>query len=454
MEPVDSAARLEMPRGSGRLLIRHLRASPHLQRHGFLAILALIVLGVMLGVALSRAAKPVELGSLAQARGFLATAASAAPVAPVLYGSPPGYALVLAGLAAIDGGTAAGLDCIAATPETCGRRAWPFVVGVQVLIAIATLLLVLALAWRLSGQAPIALLTLVLVFFASRPGEAASSLRPGIWYLFFLLAFLVLSNESLRRRSTAWTSASGVALGMAVLFEPYAIVIASVVAIWLLGRGRHGVPMAAGLLIGTALTATCGLVWAGRHGYDPASVLSYQTRLLAQRLAFLSLEPGSWIAALVVPIPLLGDWLALVLPDAMVRKLGAFGPGTLLMEGANVIQPQAFAKAAGEPAGAIAWLLHDRLMANPVAYLASLPPVLARGLWGGGGIVALIGILHVKGMLGFARADWRHDEHVLAMLPALTLLAVNTLVTDNSHWLNPLLPILYAYAFAYVAAGW
>ena len=77
-----------------------------------------------------------------------------------------------------------------------------------------------------------------------------------------------------------------------------------------------------------------------------------------------------------------------------------------------------------------------------------------RGLWGGAGIVGLIGIFHVRRMLQFARADGRLGVHLTAILPIFGLLLLNTLLTHNSYWLNPMIAFAYAYAIAYVACGW
>jgi hypothetical protein len=57
-------------------------------------------------------------------------------------------------------------------------------------------------------------------------------------------------------------------------------------------------------------------------------------------------------------------------------------------------------------------------------------------------------------MLAYARADARLPLHRLVFIPVLAMLAINVLVTGNPFWSNPLLPFVYAYAIAYVAAGW
>ena len=435
-------------------------------RRGFIAVLLLLALTVAIGCFGKRPNNSVTFGSVAQAYGFVAASRQSGPVEPVLYGSPPGYGLVLATLAGMNAGTSAALDCWRfATAETriCTSHRFGFVVFVQLLVALSTLLLALLVTWRLSGQATIALATLLLFDLATRPGEAAASIRPGVWYTFFLLLFLALSLEGLRRNSAIWTTASGAALGLAAVIEPHAVVLAPVMAVGLLMFGSTSssdavaarpAVMSAGLLVGTAATAIGCLVWASRHGYDPASVVHYQARLLSERMAFLLIDQRSWLASLLIPIPIIGDLIAGLLPDAVVRRLGASWSGSLTMTGSNSIYPHALAVSGGSPAAAIAWLLRENVVAHSVTYIVSIPPVLARGIWASGGIVALLGVFHVGTMLGFARAERRLAEHRLVLIPVGASLLTTTLLTENTATLNPLLPFVYAYAIAYVAAGW
>ena len=50
-------------------------------------------------------------------------------------------------------------------------------------------------------------------------------------------------------------------------------------------------------------------------------------------------------------------------------------------------------------------------------------------------------------------AEWWLADLLVIVLPIVALFIVNTLLTGNAHWLNPMLPFVYCYAIAYVASG-
>jgi hypothetical protein len=101
----------------------------------------------------------------------------------------------------------------------------------------------------------------------------------------------------------------------------------------------------------------------------------------------------------------------------------------------------------------VIWLLREHVTAEIGAYLWSLPPIVSRGIWAGGGVVALFGLFHMRRAIAYARVDGRLGDLLVVVLPVVSLFVVNTLFTGNAYWLNPMLPFVYCYAIAYVASG-
>ena len=93
------------------------------------------------------------------------------------------------------------------------------------------------------------------------------------------------------------------------------------------------------------------------------------------------------------------------------------------------------------------------MMRRLPSYLWSVPPIVGRGIWAGAGLIALFGLFHLPALVRYSRADGRLRDLGVVVWPIVALFIVNSLLTSNSFWLNPLLPFLYSYAIAYVAAG-
>ena len=317
------------------------------------------------------------------------------------------------------------------------------------------------LALMLSGVPTVALIATALTLLSSRLGTQAGMAWPESMYHFALMLYVTLLVLSWQGRSNGWAFASGAALGLAVLFEPVAAGLAPLSALQLLlGRnprasGLDAMRLCAAFLAGVVGTAVGLFALGGTSLIDPQSVLLHFASHFSQRASYIGIARETWLASLVLPTPFIGTILAEIVSAADVRKL-AIGAvdGSLSHRGLTVILSDALAKGGGIPSAAIGILWQQNVAARPAAYLVSIPTVAMRGLWGGAGIVGLIGIFHVRRMLQFARADGRLGVHLTAILPIFALLLLNTLLTHNSYWLNPMIAFAYAYAIAYVACGW
>jgi hypothetical protein len=369
----------------------------------------------------------------------------------------PGYALVLAGAALADPHVEQGLGCRPADRSNCRPNLFASLLVLQCLAAVGVFDMWLAMAWRLSGNWEIAALTLALAFIATHLGDLAGLLRAMIWYQFFFALFLLAALLAYQKRSALLALGSGTSLGLAALFEPAAAILLAPLAAAVLGHqtilksnSARAWLLAPALIAGFVATSAGLYSVASWLGYDLNGAWRHILRGLSEHLTFSSMDPRTWATSLLTSIPLIGDWSLGLLPD-LGSRVGR-GGGMVDAEAMSRLFQEGLSNA-GSPAGAVAWLLVERGANESGAYLWGLPPIFARGIWAGGGVVALFGLFHVRTLLAHARADGRGGELIVVLWPIIALFLINVLLTANAYWLNPMLPFLYAYAIAYVAAG-
>jgi hypothetical protein len=246
-------------------------------------------------------------------------------------------------------------------------------------------------------------------------------------------------------------------LSLSTLFEPlttFVIPIAALLCFLSSNGGREQalrptircVALLAGAGLGFGL-----LMLAASLSYDVNAAARHVGRHLAERAAFTGMDVRTWVTALIVPIPLVGDWLQPLFSDA-AQGVGTTRTGSIAGDGMIRLFEAGMAKG-GSPWGAVQWLIGTYMAGQIGTYLWSLPPMTSRGIWAGGGVVALFGLFHVRRTLAYARVENRVADLLIVALPILALLVVNTLLTGNAYWLNPMLPFVYCYAIAYVASG-
>ena len=219
-----------------------------------------------------------------------------------------GYPLVLAVLAWVTPGTMSAMRCFAETSNGCHAGGLPFVIGVQIVVAVVSIGLIYRLASALSGNPVIGVVTVALYLLATRPGSLAGQLRFGVWYLFFMLLYLVaiedIAQRQSRRRQFYGAVAGGVALGLGILFQPLAILLVPVTAASLYAMPRAAVAdgtsaragWSAALFAGAAIMTSAGVLWvAVANTYDatalarrflasyPNGAFADRARLIAQR---------------------------------------------------------------------------------------------------------------------------------------------------------------------------
>lgn len=368
----------------------------------------------------------------------------------------PGLALLLTVAAKIDPRIRQGLECSILDRTHCRSELFASVLVLQVLAASLAFAMLLLVAWRLSGSWEVALIALALTFVATRAGDFAGQIRPATWYHFLLTLYVFLAAYA-QRGSPLLALGAGLALGASALFEPTSIMLLPIAAILFFlsepastERRSAQILRAATFMCG-ALLGLAGFFVAASLSYDMNAAIGYIALHAAYRVAFNAMDTGTWVQSLIVPIPLIGDWFQ-SLSGASAVKFGVGKPGSIMFEGFAEIYPKSLAHRESTW-GPVGWIVREKIFGDAVAYTASMPSIVCRGIWAGGGVIALFGIFHVRRMLAYARADQRLVSHLVILVPIAMLFIVNTLLTSNIYWLNPLLPFVYSYAIAYVASG-
>lgn len=373
-----------------------------------------------------------------------------------------GYGLTLALVGLASPATRLDFRCHATGSRDCAERVLLVPLMAQLLAALATMLIIHKLALALSGEAAIAVLVLVLTIMSMRLGQFAGLTRGFIWYtllVFLHSTFLVVAAAGQRYAAAA---ASGAAAVFAALFEPTALVLggaslATLIAVPVDGLSpRRRAHLALASSVGSLVMICFLLGFSGRFSFHLDAMARHAAPQFAGRTAFNALDDRSLLDAILVPIPLLGDVVQAALSTAQVRKF-AVGTvaGSLVGHASSAIYPDAIARAANHTDLA-AWrlMVYEGMLSHPLAYLRAIPAVVMRGLFAGGGIVALVGLLHLPMLVRYCRANASLGLHLLLVVPVAALFAANVAFTSNEFWLNPALPFLYAYAIVYVAGGW
>ncbi|MFM9850002.1 MAG: hypothetical protein ACKVP3_22955 [Hyphomicrobiaceae bacterium] len=368
----------------------------------------------------------------------------------------PGQALLLTVAAVVDPEVRQGLACSLPDRTHCRPELFASVLVLQVFAAIAAFVMLLLIALRLSGSWEVALIALALSFIATRAGDFAGLVRPMAWYHFLLTLYVFLAVLA-QRGSPLFALGAGLALGASVLFEPASVVLIPITAalFFLAQRGvakqRSVQTLRAASFVCGALFGLAGFVAAASLSYDMNAAISHIALHTAERVAFNSMDAQTWVQSLIVPIPLIGDWFQ-SLSGLSAVKFGATRPGSIVFEGRAIVYPMSLANS--ETAlGSVVWIVREKILGDIAAYATSTPSLICRGLWAGGGVIALFGVFYVRRMIAYARADLRIADHLIMLVPIAALFIVNTLFTSNAYWLNPILPFIYCYAIAYVASG-
>jgi hypothetical protein len=374
----------------------------------------------------------------------------------------PGYAVFLAGLATVDARTARAtreaLICVGEGHACTQAPILPIVVLIQYGLALACLVLVALLTAKIAGSYSNVLLAAALFFATTYQGSWAGSLQPAMLFqtIVLLAAFLVL--VTLERGRLASAAGSGVAAVAATFVEPSAFVLVPMIPVVFALRffNRHrrkGVTALFAVLaaIGTTIGLSAG---AQTLGYQADWIVSHIGADFVQRGGYNDLDIRSWPLGLVYFTPLIGDLLAsTVVPSQVAQQLGDFVWGSILYDPRITFLARVQQQDAG-PIYELSQLVETRVYRQGSSFVAACAPVLLRGFWSTTGLFGLLGAMQLRRMWSYARVDNRLPELGALVALAASMLFASTLMTANLPGHNPLMPVVFALALAFTAAGW
>ncbi|TMJ77575.1 MAG: SDR family NAD(P)-dependent oxidoreductase [Alphaproteobacteria bacterium] len=449
---------------AGRQRLRRLLGAPsHVLVLGCIA----VVLALQVGVA-SRKAPHIDSdprSTVAVAAGLLEHGVFVEAFVPVGTERPapgrylaPGYPAIVAGVAALDEGLARAIRCLAASQADCVRGN-PFrsLIILQALFAFLVLALVCLVARELSGSVEIAALATLLTFLMSHFGELAGLVIPYAIVPEMALTFCALLFTAHRRRSILAAALGGLVLGVLALTEVYyaaLVALAPLLLLW--AESKRGDPnWRFGLGAAAVLAVAASLVlgpWMLRNYVlfgDIALTHGTETKLLAERVAYMGSSAGELLVGLFFYLPGLGDLSSLFLPAETTRKFDIYYEGSLLLESGRILSGTP--PTAGESQF---WRLLDvYAFGSPADYVLTTALLIVRGLRATGGWLVLWGWLALPVLLRRLAAQRELGPFLLIAGPLFGLTVVQSLLTANLPWMNVPLVFVYGYAIARATGG-
>jgi hypothetical protein len=213
---------------------------------------------------------------------------------------------------------------------------------------------------------------------------------------------------------------------------------------WRLGLGAAAVlAVAASLVLGPWMLRNYVLFG------DIALTHGTETKLLAERVAYIGSSAGELLVGLFFYLPGLGDLSSLFLPAETTRKFDIYYEGSLLLESGRILS--------GTPATAGEsqfWRLLDvYAFGSPADYVLTTALLIVRGLRATGGWLVLWGWLALPVLLRRLAAQRELGPFLLIAGPLFGLTVVQSLLTANLPWMNVPLVFVYGYAIARATGG-
>lgn len=388
---------------------------------------------------------------------------------------PPLYPMILAGLAAVDPGLRAAMDCARAesiagigdAPGPCPAAGFGGLIALQGGLMALGLLGAFAaframgrmaggtagdrnsLPWPAFPGPAFPWVAFGMLLALGPQGRMTASPLPDGLALAALMGVSGLFMQALlRERPLPWLAA-GAMIGVAALLRPSALYLVPMLAPFLLLRpGRR---WAAGwLALGLGLAIAPYLIRNMIQLDSPAFTGGYGGVILAQRIAFDLMRPDEWLAALIYWLPDFGDSLAATLFDPeSYRRLAFAAPDGFYAIGNGPLMEAARARQEAGGGGSLTGvLIRDWVLERPLTHLAVTVPLFLRGLWVGqlAGLIALV--LAVPMGIRLARRGAAAGLCWLA-LPFLLLAGLHAGATINIPRYNLGITVVHAAIFGY-----
>jgi 4-amino-4-deoxy-L-arabinose transferase-like glycosyltransferase len=365
---------------------------------------------------------------------------------------PPAYPALITVLAKADGRLAEGVDCRRLEETRAhGDARFALLRIVQAAAGVGVLVVVFYLALELIGSRAVACAAVVLYVIGGKLGEFSRVVEPHNFYaLLLLLGFYLLAVACRTSRSVLF-GAAGASLGLAALFSASAVpllfvplALAAVAKSEDRGQGRA--------VRGGVVLLLAGLVvvgpWALRNAVlfgDPMLADQTDALLLSFRVAYNAMPYSDWPLAGLDWIPSYGDVITrLLFGEDAVHRFGLLDPGAYFNHGHAIY---AAALSATPPGGNSYFAVWSRNVAtDPVRHILTSIPVFTHGMWGTHGFMGIVGLCLLPRLIARLRAGPNPSGAVAVAACAVSLVAVQALVTPNFYWMNAPMLLLMALA--------
>ncbi|MEM1371539.1 MAG: SDR family NAD(P)-dependent oxidoreductase, partial [Pseudomonadota bacterium] len=382
-------------------------------------------------------------------RGNAREVLEAGPTAPV----------ILAVAALFSSGFETTLKC-AADRAACSSREQHATNGLVLLqwtAAMAMLAATYLMAWRLSASHPVALLTMVFMYLGIRVAEFSALSLPVIWFAVLPLFALAAALEALCQRRIIFGFVAGGFAGLAAgLMPAFAVLIPTLPIVLIaaaaldrgLRRGRRVVWLGLATLVG-GLGSLSAVLFATPAGDLSDRWAMFAATQLAEHDGLRAVPTAALPPGYILPIPLVGDAAEPFVGEATVNTFAVYAPGAFASAGrAGVLNDMHATSQSG--AESFAWIAKKAIISDPLTWLSTLPLLTVRGLFGGGGLIALIGLLMFWRSSAYQITGTRAASLIVVVVPLAALLVAGAALTPNHYYFQQALVFIYAYSVANV----
>jgi 4-amino-4-deoxy-L-arabinose transferase-like glycosyltransferase len=367
---------------------------------------------------------------------------------------PPAYPALMTMLAKADARLAQGVDC-RRLEETRAHADDRFAALriVQAAAGIGILVVVFYLAVELLGSRAVACAAVVLYVIGGKLGEFSRVVEPHNFYALFLLLGFYLLAVAYRTRRIALFGAAGASLGLAALFSGSAVPLLFVPLALAAasksedrGRGSAAMGGVALLLAGLIVVGPWALRNAVLFG-DPMLADQADALLLSFRVAYNAMPYSDWPLAELSWVPSYGDVITrLLFGETAVHRFGLLAPGAYFNNGHAIYAAALSATPPGANPYFVVWSRY--VAADPARHVLTSIPVFTHGMWGTHGFMGILGLCLLPRLMTRLRSGPNRSAAVAVAACAVSLVAVQALITPNFYWMNAPMLLLMALAIA------
>lgn len=370
----------------------------------------------------------------------------------------PGYPVFVASVASIDARSHAALECLTNRRLNCSLED-PFrnLIIAQAVLSLLSLVIAYRIFQILSQSQTVASLATLLFCKAAHTTDLVSALGPLAPAQFCVLAYALLLFEGYLRSSLILIATAGFVLGIGCLFTPNLLILAGIALPTVSTAIIYGRQENIRVAIATSAAFWGGLFlmilpWCIRNQIsfgDPAWTWDSGTNDLAMRLAYNNMGIVEWSSAITLWTPIVGtEFWARIIPTSIYESVESFKEGSRLqLDYIRLSQ----SLPDGPPLNRVGFLLSEITLAEANKHIATSIATIWRGLWGGSGMIGLIGAFLVVPFLRIHLRLGKLTPVALVFFPFICLAVINGLLTPNTWAFNLMMPAAFAYIVGYVA---